>query len=89
MMRRSIKWNRPEAVRGASARDNDSVVLEDFVIVFRKNGNAVIIAELTERHERPCLEIVEVKSRPRLGAQRMERGRMPLSVEGMTVPLAE
>jgi hypothetical protein len=88
-MRGSIEWNRPEAVRGASAGDNDSVVLEDFVIVFRKNGNAVIIAALIERHERPCLEIVEDKSRPRLGAQRMKRGRIPLSVEGMTVPLAE
>ena len=40
---RDIKRNRPESIRGASASDNDSVVLEDLDIITSKDSNAVIV----------------------------------------------
>jgi hypothetical protein len=38
LMRRNCKRDGPETIRGASASDNDSVLLHDLYIEFGKNG---------------------------------------------------
>ena len=52
MSRRSSERNRPEDAGSTYAGDNDGVVFENLDIVFGKNCDAaVVVAELSERHE--------------------------------------
>jgi hypothetical protein len=44
---RDVERDRPESVRGATTRDKDSIVLQNLDIVARKDGNTVVVAELS------------------------------------------
>jgi hypothetical protein len=47
LMRRSSDRDGPETIRGASASDNNSVVLHYFDVEFGKNSEAVVVTELS------------------------------------------
>lgn len=44
---RDVERDRPESVWGATTRDKDSIVLQNLDIVARKDGNTVVVAELS------------------------------------------
>jgi hypothetical protein len=44
---RNSKRDGPETIRGASASDDDSVILHYFDIEFGKNSDAVVVTELS------------------------------------------
>ena len=75
-----IKRNKPEAVGRAAASNKDSILFQNLYIVLRENSNAVVVTELSKRHEGAGLEVV--KNKGRLGLRAKKQGKGKETVEG-------
>ena len=55
-----VEWDIPQAIGCISRASDDYLsVFEYFEIVFSKEGNAIVVAELSDRDEGACLEVIE------------------------------